>query len=166
MRRSELQDAIKRLNEYRGKVARLKEELPKVLATYGMVGASTRFNDASYDILVNGTPTETNIFVTAEPTENGYRVVANGREVCFVEFGAGVFYNGGESYLGTRPAGVVGIGEYGKGYGKRRAWGFKNEADELVLTRGTPAQNCMYYTAQEIRGRIAETARSILNGND
>lgn len=159
-------NAIKDVGKYKAKLEKLKEELPKVLAMYGMVGASTRFNSAIYDVLWSGQPSDTNIFVTAEPTDKGWRILAHGDEVCYVEFGAGVHFNGMESYLGERPANIDGIGQRGQGLGMQDLWGFYGADHKVYLTHGTPAQNCMYYTVQEIRGRIVETARSILNGND
>lgn len=165
MSRKSVEDAIADVEKYKAKVQKLSEELPKVLADYGMVGASTRFNASIYDVLWSGLPrNNANISVSAEPTDNGWRVLAHGDEVCYIEFGAGVYFNGAESYLGTRPPGIDGIGQHGD-MGRQTLWGFY-DGDDVVLTHGTPAQNCMYYTAQEIRGRIAETARSILNGND
>lgn len=161
-----MRDAIKRLYEYRRKVARLKEELPKALAEYGVTEAQTLYGKGVYDILLSGQFSQPNISVSAEQRENGWAVVANGKEVCFVEFGAGVYYTGGESYLGTRPPGIVGIGQYGKGHGKQNAWGFKDADGEVYITQGTPANNTMYFTAKAMRERIEETARSILNGND
>lgn len=159
--------AADKLRRYAALVKKLEEELPKRLVAYGVPVAQVLFDNAAYDIDVGGLGTHPEITVTAEPRENGYAVVANGQEVCFVEFGAGVFFNGsGGTYKGTRPPEIVGIGEYGKGYGKRRAWAYVNEAGIKVIARGTPASNSMYFTAQEMRARIAETAKEILNGND
>jgi len=162
-------DALFNLDKFREKLEKLATELPQVLATYGMVGATTRFAEAPYNILPSGSWDYPNIMVTAEPFSTddkaGWRVLANGKEVCFVEFGAGVYYTGGNSaYLGRRPKGIVGIGQYGEGHGKQDMWVYKDKATgEKIFTHGTPASNAMYYTGQEIRNRIAEEARRILN---
>lgn len=156
-------DALFDLEKFRKKLEKLATELPKALAAYGMVGASTRFEAGVYDILLSGSWSTPNIWVSAEPIENGWRVVANGEEVCFVEFGAGVWYNGNNSsYLGRRPQGIVGIGQFGKKQGQRDFWVFE-EGNERIFTNGTPANNALYYTGQEIRRRIEEEARRILN---
>lgn len=161
------------LNAYKAKLQRLATELPRVLAEYGAEQARVRFSTAAYDILaVSGTDdigkigsSGADVTVTTEPIENGYRINANGREVAFIEFGAGVWFNGEEGYYGERPAGIVGIGEYGKGYGSRPVWAFKGENGEWVKTHGTPASNALYFTARDIEDMIAETARGILNGD-
>lgn len=156
--------AVQKVNAYAEKVMRLKEELPKALAEFGVTEAQAHYGVGTYDILLSGQFSQPNIVVSAQQRDNGWAVVANGKEVCFVEFGAGVFYTGGESYLGTRPPGIVGIGQYGKGHGKQNAWGFKDENGEVYITQGTPANNTMYFTAKAMRERIEETARRILNG--
>lgn len=160
-------DALFNLEQFRKRLERLVNELPQALATYGMIGASVRFAEAPRDILLSGSWSYPNIMVTAEPftgeEKSGWRVLANGEEVCFVEFGAGVYYNGGNaSYLGRRPKGIVGIGRYGKGQGKQDVWVFKKNGEKF-FTQGTPASNALYYTGQEIRRRIEEEARRILN---
>jgi hypothetical protein len=50
----------------------------------------------------------------------------------------------------------VGIGEYGKGYGKRQAWGFRDESGELVVTHGNPAAMPMWYASEEMRNSIKQ----------
>lgn len=158
--------AMVNITSYANRVMRLKEELPRVLAEYGVTRARARYSEGTYDLLISGQFSTPNITVTAEQRENGWAVVANGKEVCFVEFGAGVYYTGGESYLGTRPPGIVGIGQFGKGHGKQDSWGFKDENGEVYITHGTPANNTLYFTAREMREYIEEAARRILNGND
>lgn len=158
---SSVKDAVLHLRKYAAKLKRLEEELPKALAEFGAVQAQAKYDAAPYNLRPSGWTDQPQITVTAEPAENGWRVRANGQEVCFVEFGAGVYYNGGNSsYLGTRPPGIVGIGEYGTGRGKQDMWAFGNPAE---WTHGTPASNSLYYTAREIEARIEETARKILN---
>ena len=156
-------DSLFDLEKFRKKLEKLATELPKSLAEIGAEFAKVQFSTSVYDILLSGSWSTPNITVTAEPIENGFKVVASGKEVCFVEFGAGVWYNGNNSsYLGRRPAGIVGIGKFGKGNGKRDFWVFK-DGNDRVFTNGTPANNCMYYTKKEIANRIKETARRILN---
>ena len=146
--------AIKELKAYRDSLDRLKDQLLEELANIGVREASVRFTTAMYDG-VNDSD------VTLEPIENGYQIVATGQAVAFIEFGAGVYHNTGEPYPNPRPAGIVGIGEYGKGYGKRQAWGFKNESDELVITHGNPAAMPMWYASEEMRNSILKIARRV-----
>lgn len=164
---SSVKDAVLHLRKYAAKLKRLEEELPKALAEYGRDDAQVRFDNAAYDIvaLVPGlyqpfAGYHPSIKVTAEPSERGWKVIAEGQEVCFVEFGAGICYNGDDSYLGERPPGIVGIGEYGEGRGKQPQWLYGNPAE---WTHGTPASNALYFTAMDIEDIIEETARKILN---
>lgn len=158
-----IEKAQAQLEKFKTKVKRLETELPKALAELGATVAKANFASAPYDILLSGSWSVPNISVTAEPMENGWRVLASGAEVCFVEFGAGVWFNGGgETYLGKRPDGVVGIGEYGSGHGKQDVWVF-GSGENKTFTNGTPASNAMYYTAEEMKRLVVEEARRILN---
>ena len=146
--------AIKELKAYRDSLESRKEKLLEELAKIGVQEASVRFTTAIYDG-VNDSE------VTLETIENGYRIVASGKAVAFIEFGAGVDHNPTEPYPNPRPDGIVGIGEYGKGHGKRQAWGFKNESGELVITHGNPAAMPMWYASEEMRNSILKIARRV-----
>ena len=141
--------AIAELKAYRDSLDAKMDKLVEELAYIGVQEASFRFTTAIYDG-VNDTE------VTLEPIANGYCIKAEGHAVFFIEFGAGVYHNPGEPYPDPRPNGVVGIGEYGKGYGKRPAWGFRNEDGEVVITRGNPAAMPMWYASEEMRNAIKQ----------
>lgn len=166
-----VENAVKDLNRFIRKIERLEAELPKALAEYGVPVAQMRYDNAAYDIFAHDgrNPYESamqaehpDINVTMEEDGKGVSIIARGEKVLFVEFGAGIFYNGEEGYLGERPEGVVGIGEYGKGLGNRPVWGYSDESGHHV-THGTPASNAMYFTEQDIIEKVEETARRILN---
>lgn len=144
---SSIQDGIQELKAYRKSLAAKTNRLLEELANIGVKEASIRFTTAIYDGL-NDTS------VNLKKTRGGYAIVAKGKAVAFIEFGAGVYHNPGEPYPNPRPDGIVGIGEYGKGYGKRQAWGFRDESGELVITHGTPAAMPMWYASEEMRDSI------------
>lgn len=146
--------AIKELKAYRDSLDDRKQRLLDELASIGVREASVRFTTAIYDG-VNDSD------VTLETIDNGFRIVAKGKAVAFIEFGAGVYHNPTEPYPKQRPAGIVGIGEYGKGYGKRQAWGYKNASGELVITHGNPAAMPMWYASEEMRNSILTIARRV-----
>ena len=169
-----IEHAMEDLFFFLKKIEQLAEELPKALAEYGVPIAQVLYDNAAYDIYAHwGTdPYESpmqaehpDIKVTMESDGRGMSIVARGEKVLFVEFGAGVFYNGEEGYLGVRPDGVVGIGEYGKGYGNQKVWWFTDDAGERHVTSGTPASNAMYFTTQEVIEHVEEVARRILNND-
>lgn len=149
-----IKDAIREVKAYRGSLDDKKDKLLEELANIGVKEASVRFTTAIYDGMNDS-------YVTLETTPDGYCIVAEGKAVAFIEFGAGVYHNPGEPYPNPRPEGIVGIGEYGKGYGKRQAWGFRNDDGELVITRGTPAAMPLWYASEEMRSKIQKIAQEV-----
>jgi hypothetical protein len=148
--------AIKDLNRYKQEFLKREKRLLEGLAEIGIREASVRFTTAMYD----GT---NDVSVRLDTTNNGYVIVAEGKAVAFIEFGAGVYHNTSEPYPNPRPTGIVGIGEYGKGMGKRRAWGYKNENDELVITRGNPAAMPMWYASEEIENSVLKVVKEVFS---
>lgn len=145
-----IRNAIDELKAYRNSLDAKTDKLLEKLAYIGVKEASVRFTTAMYDGVNDSS-------VTMEPIKDGYCIKAEGKAVAFIEFGAGVYHNSGEPYPNPRPDGIVGIGEYGKGHGKRQAWGFKDESGELVITHGNPAAMPMWYASEEMRNAIKET---------
>lgn len=151
---SSIDNAIAELKSYRTSIKAKKDKLLEELANIGVKEASIRYTTAMYDGVNDSS-------VTLETISNGYRIVAEGKAVAFIEFGAGVYHNPGEPYPNPRPDGIVGIGEYGKGHGKRQAWGFKNDSGELVITHGNPAAMPMWYASEEMRSKIQKIAQEV-----
>ena len=151
---SSIQDAIREMKSFRKSIDVKKDEMLEKLAKIGVKEASLRFTTAIYDGVNDS-------HVTLETIKEGYCIKAEGRAVAFIEFGAGVYHNPGEPYPNPRPAGIVGIGEYGKGYGKRQAWGFRDESGELVITHGNPAAMPMWYASEEMRSEILKTFKEV-----
>ena len=151
---SSIDNAIREIKAFRDSLERKKDKLLEELANIGVKEASIRFTTAMYDGVNDSS-------VSLDTTADGYVIVAEGRAVAFIEFGAGVYHNTGEPYPDPRPEGIVGIGEYGKGFGKRQAWGFKDESGELVITHGNPAAMPMWYASEEMRSKIQKIAREV-----
>ncbi len=149
-----LKEARRQLVAYRKSLDNRTDELLKRLGEIGVHEASVRFTTAMYDGINDSS-------VSLETNKNGYVIVAQGHAVAFIEFGAGVYHNSGEPYPDPRPDGIVGIGEYGKGHGKRQAWGYKNEVGELVITHGNPAAMPMWYASEEMRSSILKIAKEV-----
>ena len=149
-----LGNALKELKAYRDSIDAKKYQLLEELTKIGLKEASVRFTTAMYDGV-------NDVDVRAELTHFGYRIVAEGKAVAFIEFGTGVYHNPTEPYPKARPDGIVGIGEYGKGYGKRQAWGFHDDSGELVITHGNPAAMPMWYASEEMRNSILKIAKEV-----
>lgn len=152
--KQDIDRAIKDLKRYKQEFLKREKRLLEGLAEIGLKEASVRFTTAIYD----GT---NDVSVKLDETNNGYAIVADGKAVAFIEFGAGVYHNTGEPYPDPRPQGIVGIGEYGKGHGKRKAWGYINENDEVVITRGNPAAMPMWYASEEIKNSVLKVVREV-----
>ena len=151
---SSIDEAIKELRAFSDSLDKKKDKLLEELANIGVREASVRFTTAMYDGVNDSS-------VTLEVAKNGYAIVAEGHAVAFIEFGAGVYHNSGEPYPNPRPDGIVGIGEYGKGLGKRQAWGFTNESGEVVITHGNPAAMPLWYASEEMRSKILKIAKEV-----
>lgn len=157
-----INDAIKELRQYKKDFLQKEKKLLEGLAMLGVKEASVRFTTAMYDGV-------NDVHVTLKKIANGYAIVAKGQAVAFIEFGTGVYHNPSEPYPNPRPEGIVGIGEYGQGKGKRKAWFYKGEAGSngevqkngVVKTRGNPAAMPMWYASEEMRNSILKLAREV-----
>ena len=154
-----IQNAIKSVEAFRDSLERKTMEMLKKLADIGLREASVRFTSAAYDAGVNDSS------VTVEEIEDGYCIIAKGKAVAFIEFSAGVYYNPSEPYPNPRPDGIVGIGEYGKGHGKRKAWGFKDESGQVHVTHGNRAAMPLWYASEEMRKEVVRIFVEVF-GND
>ena len=157
--------ARKDLQKYKRKLPKKCMELARRLAVLGSGLANVTFSGAVYDIGARSGqpihPTDITVSYEQDYDKNGhYTIHADGVAVAFVEFGAGVYYN----YTGSdrnRPEGIVGIGEYGKGMGNRKAWGFTDEHGQTRVTRGTPEQPGMWLASRTMREDLTKIAREV-----
>ena len=158
----DINKAISEVEKYKQSFIAKEKRFIEALASVGVQEASVRFTTAIYDGINDSS-------VSLEQTATGYAIIARGQAVAFIEFGTGVYHNSGEPYPIPRPEGIVGIGAYGQGKGKRRAWFYKGEAGSngeqqsngVVKTRGNPAAMPMWYATEEIRRSILQIAREV-----
>ena len=135
-----------------------KELFLKKLADEFRVSLRVHFNSNWSLYIDNPSP----ILVGVEREGDGYAVYAQGDQVAFIEFGAGVFYNGsGANYKLGRPPEISGIGEYGKGKGKQNTWGYYDDTGALHLTHGNPPANAFYHASVDTRRKIRDIAREV-----
>ena len=93
--------------------------------------------------------------------EKSVLVVARGDEVAFIEFGAGVHFNGtGSPHPEGERLGLT-IGSYGEGKGNRDFWVYKNEEDKKVYTYGTQSTMPLYRALCDVADDIVEIAREV-----
>lgn len=141
---------------------KLKELIEK-LGAIGISEAQIRFNMAPYD-----GERDAEVGSLTWVNDNTAQIVASGRTVLFIEFGAGVYYNGGDTY-GTEHG--YGPGTYGP-HGLEPYWFYEGDPgnaggvyatgrENLTITHGNPASKPMYYAAKEMREKIADIAREV-----
>lgn len=160
---TDINRAIREVNkfkqDFRNKVDTYRKRIAEELA----VQASLNFGNAVVDDVIHGSPRRPDVAVTVSERGSISVVVAEGEDAVWCEFGAGVYHNGS---VGSSPnpfgndLGFT-IGSYGKGYGKKQAWGYYDEDGELVITRGTPATMPMYNAAQEVMRKAVEIAKEV-----
>lgn len=159
-------DAIREIEKYRDDVKEKTELVRKRVA--GILENMVRkgFNGPLYnDVLWEGKKVP-DVEVKVDHGDKVSVVMALGKEAVFVEFGAGVYYNGpvGSYPHPDTPPGIVAIGTYGHGYGAREVWGYYDESGELKLTHGTPASMPMYFAAKIIAEEIPKIAKEVFGG--
>lgn len=157
---------IRQMEDYRDDLPRKAEQIRLRVAEIlkGMV--QDGFNGAGYDDVLWEGMKVPDVSVTVDEKKNVTLIIAHGKEAVFAEFGAGVNYNPSGSPHPTRPVGIVNIGEYGKGYGKRKIWGYYDDNGGLHLTHGTPSSAPMYFAVKEIAKQIPDIAREVFQGGD
>lgn len=160
---TDINRAIREVNkfkqDFRNKVDTYRKRIAEELA----VQASLNFGNAVVDDVIHGSPRRPDVAVTVSERGSISVVVAEGEDAVWCEFGAGVYHNGS---VGSSPnpygndLGFM-IGSYGKGYGKKQAWGYYDENGDLVITRGTPASMPLYNAAQEVMRKAIEIAKEV-----
>ena len=161
--------AVRDLVEYRKKLNARITKFTAALAEIGVQEAAQRFASATYD-------GENDVQVSAQETENGWVINADGAAVCFIEFGTGVHYNTtNTNYPANRPEGLAEIGTYGAGHGSNDSWRYygvpgssgtiikSTEKGDLILTHGNPANLPMYYASDYMRQQITKLAKEIFS---
>lgn len=138
------------------------DELVERIAKIGFEVARSGF-----DFAVASSIDDDPVDVQLVKINDGFQIQANGRSVCYLEFGAGVYYNGMGSYPVPLPPGIDGIGEHdtiadsGVSKGIYQAWGYYNKSGELVITRGNPSAQAMYQAKVEMEKQAEQIIREV-----
>lgn len=160
---SGIDKAISQIEDYGRKIGRLETELPVRLAEIGKPIASIGFASAPYNENHHIAHYPRSAVVDIRRAEdNTVLLSATGKDVAFIEFGAGVYYNGEGDYPIPKPPGIVGIGEYGMGQGKRNFWKFPAIDGNMYWTTGTPASYPMYFALKEMQSKVVRVAEQMI----
>lgn len=157
--------AIKELRDYAKWVQHKADELRNRVAYFIAKNASAVFNSAVADDLIGEGAITGSVDVEVQDNGNVTLVIASGDDAVFMEFGAGVYYNGA---VGSSPnplgAGLgYTIGSYGKGNGAKEVWGYRGQDGEIHLTHGTPASMPMYRAMMSVINDIVQIAREVFS---
>lgn len=146
--------AVQELRDYAKWIETKADALAKRLAAYGLRQVRVGYNAAVYE-------QDKHIEVSVESRgENTYAVVANGRDVLFLEFGAGVRYGDGHPLNGDFG---MGPGTYPgqthvpePGY-----WWYTGEDGESHYSVGNAPSMVMYMTGMELEREYTRIAREV-----
>lgn len=160
----------KQLIQYRDvELPNKMREVVTRLANLGIPVIEEKIAEASYEYdaqgIQSGSDTQHRTYVDVKSFGDTAvaKLILEGREVLFIEYGSGTYYN---TAVGTSPHplgeqyGYL-IGSYGLGNGAKRVWGYYSESGELVLTRGTKATMPMYHADQAIILMAEEIIREV-----
>lgn len=151
--------ALRELRKYqRTELKKKMDTLCKRLAEVGLDVAQVIFAGAEYD------GDNRNVVVTQSKIDNGYKIVASGKAVAFIEFGAGVTY-GGTYPNDTKVPSIIPLAgswsmdpEVGKGHwADPKGWYYAHGQRTL----GNPPAMAMWYAREEMRRQIEQIAREV-----
>ena len=156
--------AVNEIREYSRWVQRKTDELRERIAYFIAKDASAVFNTAvAEDDMREGVITG-NVEVSVEPQgDNTTVIIASGKDAVFMEFGAGVYYNGAVGSSPNPLGTALGftIGSYGKGNGRKEVWAYDGGDGQIHLTHGTPASMPLYKAVQSVSRDIVKIAREV-----
>lgn len=153
---SSVDSAIREIQEYAKWVQTKAEALAKRLAAYGLTQVRIGYNAAVYD-------EDKHIEVSvANRGDNTYVITAEGRDVLFLEFGAGVRYGDGHplnSELGMGPGTYPGQTHVPEpGY-----WWYTGEDGESHFSVGNAPSMVMYLTGMELEREVERIAMEVFS---
>lgn len=161
-----IEKAIREVREYKEWLERKTVELRNRIAKEIQIDANFGFNSSPVELLPReGVQTGT-VDVVVEEEGDISVVVANGTDAVWIEFGAGVYYNGG---VGTSPNPLIKevpeftIGSMSNYRPDKLGWKFKGEDGEYHYTHGTPASMPFYNAVQGVINDIASIAKEVFS---
>lgn len=147
-----INEAIRRLDEYKEWLAQKARLLCERLAYQGAVRVSLGYAAAIYT-------GDKDYDVTVEEIPNGYRILADGETALILEFGAGATFGYGHPDADTHG---MGPGTYPDGKGH---WNDPNgwyiPGSHGQHTYGNPPSMAMYTASKEMRESVEKTAREV-----
>ncbi len=163
---SSVDAAVREIQEYAKWVQTKAVELRERIAYFIAKDASAVFNTAvAQDDMRSGVITG-NVEVSVDPQgENLTVVIASGTDAVFMEFGAGVYYNGAVGSSPNPLGANLGftIGSYSTYKPDKEVWAYYGPDGEVHLTHGTPASMPLYRAVQSVSRDIERIAREVFS---
>ena len=159
-----LLDAARRVDRYRQDFVKKNREFVRALTEAGIKVIYNNLNGAGDSEYPE--PDEPRVIMGVHEGIMNATLRLRGEDVMFVEFGAGIHYNG-PAGSSPHPKGLefgYTIGSYGQGQGAQDHWWYKDDSGEQVVSFGTEATMPLYRADMEIRQRYAQIARSVFGG--
>lgn len=157
----DLDRAIKELADYKKELIRKVEIFRQKVAERLAEEAQDGFNFTIVDDVI-GDQRMADVKVSIDNRGSITVVIASGEDAVWVEFGAGVFYNGAAG-SSPNPLGQelgMTIGSFGKGNGKKKVWGFYEDG-VFRKSRGTPAKMPMARAVTTVCNDIQSIAKEV-----
>ncbi len=157
-----IKNAIKQLEEYQNSLRDKNELFVKRLCELGIPVIEQNIAIAQGD-----SDKGHNTYIKINRFGNYARatLVCEGIDLNFIEFGAGIYYNG-EAGSSPHPKGEefgYTIGSYGQGKGKNESWVYVADSGEWVRSHGTEATMPMYKASVEIMQNIRRIAKEVFS---
>lgn len=155
-----IQDAINEVRKYQRELIDKNELFVRRLAELGIPIINQNIAAAQGDSDKNH---NTYIKINSFGGYSEAKLVVEGKDLLFIEFGAGIHYNGS---AGTSPHpkgeefGYT-IGSYGKGQGSKDFWFYYADTGEAVMSHGTESTMPVYKAIVEIIQNIRRIAREV-----
>jgi len=155
-----IQNAINEIRKYQRELISKNELFVRRLAELGIPVIDQNIAVAQGDSDKNH---NTYIKINSFGSYSEARIVVEGSDLLFIEFGSGVHYNGS---AGTSPHpkgeefGYT-IGSYGKGQGSKDFWFYYADTGEAVMSHGTESTMPVYKASVEIIQNIRRVAREV-----
>ncbi len=155
-----IQNAINEVRKYQRELIDKNEVFVRRLAELGIPIIDQNIADAEGDSDKNH---NTYIKINSFGSYSEAKLVVEGSELLYIEFGSGIHYNGS---AGTSPHpkgeefGYT-IGSYGKGQGSKDFWFYYADTGEAVMSHGTQSTMPVYKASMEIIQNIRRIAREV-----
>lgn len=158
---SSINQVIKEIEVYKNSLATKTDQFLQELAKVGI----REIEDSMSKVVGDSNPNHY-AFVKINSFGNYSKatLVLQGRDVAFIEFGAGIHYN---TAVGTSPNPLgqkmgFTIGSYGKGLGANDSWVYYSEEyGRFLKSLGTKAAMPMYNAEVEMRNKFLSVAKKV-----